>query len=162
MNPRTTWQVCRKALRANDVLHDVYVVGSTSADWRAFLSAVVRWPYETRFVLDGVDAPIPKDAARLFREKPKRDRLLRVGLGSLDLCCHFFGTDSLEFHVDPSRLTGPVRLKVLLTFMRRLGRLLDKEVVLTPDRNGTRRLLEYSPTTDSFVTGEIQSRRRAG
>jgi len=72
--------------------------------------------------------------------------LLRFWVGDVELACHFFVTNEIEFDLDP-RQVGESQLRALMEFMARLGDLTGKPVALTPENGPHAQIFRYEPGT---------------
>jgi hypothetical protein len=72
-------------------------------------------------------------------------------IGKTVLNCHFFGVDEIEFDLDPREIGDSDQFERLVGFMRLLGELTGKVVLLTPENFKERPILRYSPDTRQIV-----------
>ncbi len=141
IDPGVSWDACKADFEADGSLRDIYVVGTTLEDWRAVLSLVTAPPYSA--TLDGKDASgISVDAPALLAHPAAH--LLSFRVGRVDLCCHFFSEDEVEFDFVPNGLTED-DLSGLLTFMSSVARLTGKLVVMTPENVPTHPIFRFDP-----------------
>jgi len=153
MDPGVSWDGCKADFEADGSLRDIYIVRTTLEDWRAVVSLVTASPYSA--TLDGEDASgISIDVPALLAHPAAH--LLSIRVGRLDLNCHFFSEDEVEFDFVPNGLNEE-DLRSLLTFMSSLGRLTGKLVVMTPENVRTHPIFRFDPQR-----GTIEYLPRAG
>ncbi|MFE1318602.1 hypothetical protein [Kitasatospora phosalacinea] len=130
-------------------LPDVFVAGTTAADWQAVLDLVEQrgWAHEYR---EG-DAvlPLPRAEAVLSRPDDAECPNLRVWPAP-EVCAvfRFLSDEQIDFDVDLRELQGQERLDVLSGFLAAIGRRLGRSVPLFPEGGGTEPLLGYDADAD--------------
>ena len=158
------WGRCSEVFQWDGSLRDIYVLGTDGRDWQQLLDFLrAEWP-KAVFEVNGAETPIPRHAAEIFARK-KTGRcllgidhaaeifsnremgrcLLRIDLGGLQLICHFFTVEEIEFDLDPREMRGEAEFSRLLGFMQSISRLLGKPVLLTPENEQERPLLAVDP-----------------
>jgi hypothetical protein len=146
IDPGVSWDACKADFEADGSLRDIYVLGTTLEDWRAVLSLVTAPPYAA--TMDGEDASDISANARALLAHPA-PHLLSIRVGRVDLCCHFFSENEVEFDFVPNGLTED-DLSGLLTFMTSLGRLTGKLVVMTPENVPTHPIFRFDPQRETI------------
>jgi hypothetical protein len=111
-------------------LRDIYVLGTTEADWDNILARLRRFEPPPVFTVDNVVQAMPMQMAAVFSLRDKQQPMLTVMAGQAVLNCHFFGADNIEFDCDPRDITGPPQAEMLAGFMRLLGQATRKSVIL--------------------------------
>ena len=144
------WDAVAHEFEWDGSLRDIYVRGATVADWQTVLDTVrVRYSPLT-FVAGGTPAVLPARAADVFPlwsgDAPP---VLGFSVGGVQLVCHFFTTDEIEFDLDPREVTGPERLGSVLAFLGDLARLTGKGAVLTPENVADEPIFRADPATGS-------------
>ncbi len=93
------------------------------------VSSSSRRYYTLLFEREGYREPLPDT----FSAAASRDGtvLLTVDLGSIQANCHFFYEDIIEFDIDPREVQTEEAFERVQRFMREIGDLLEREVVLT-------------------------------
>jgi hypothetical protein len=111
-------------------LRDIYVFESNPLEWQKMLDWV-RITYPFTFKVDNVDAPLPVSVGKILRERSEHTHLLAVRAGDVNIHCHFFLEDEIEFDVNPREIEGEAPEAEVVRFMRGLAEALGRQVVLT-------------------------------
>lgn len=127
------WQRVREELQPDGALRDIYVHGADEQLWERFLVALPRSPYRWRLKHGErlIAGPLShfSEAAKLRESDPV---LLHVELApTLILACHFFKPEEIELDVVPNDLQSDDAVGMLIDFMKWLGQVVDRPVVLT-------------------------------
>ncbi len=129
-----TWERCRDEFNWQGGLLDIYVDPASLLDWELFIRTLPVWPYKTEYSQDLQAMPIPTDVSDIFFiAREEASTLLKIFAGAIQVNCHFFSEDELEFDIDPRDVDSAADFDSLLGFMRRLGLLLKQPVKLTPE-----------------------------
>ncbi len=138
----------RQAVTMDDfgALRDIYVFDTDEQDWQRVLDYLRRSATMLTFRVDGHSAPLPASVSDIFSLRQQATTTLVVNLGGLQLVSHFFVPSEIEFDLDPQDVTRDEQVGRLLAFMRDLGDLLDKPVVLTPESTPDDILIRMEPT----------------
>jgi len=127
------WSVFEPEFYRDGILRDIYVLKTQLQDWAAALNFVAG---RSRFEFTGAwqGTSLPSDIERLFPTGPESEvTTLSVDLCGVQVNCHFFTTDEIEFDIDPAEVCAPSKLDGLFAFMKGLASSVGKEVILTPD-----------------------------
>jgi hypothetical protein len=130
--PAIDWQRLREELQPDGALRDIYVRGADEQLWDRFLVALPESPYRWRLTHgeESVAKPLSRFSDLQFRETDRA--LLHVMLApALILACHFFSAEEIELDVVPNDLQSDEAVGLLIDFMRWLGRVVNRPVVLT-------------------------------
>ena len=127
----TDWRAVANVFEADGSLRDIYVLDATPADWQATLELVRACYAPLRFTIDDEPAELPIHVEDVLAFRPDASPRLNFPVGGIDLACHFFGADEVEFDLLPSAVDGPERLAALLAFLGRLALATGKPVLLT-------------------------------
>ena len=127
------WDEYGKVFEWDGSLRDLYVLHTGVGDWQKLLDFLRDGPYPVVFQLDGRDYPFPAKAAPLFESRGEIDPYLCVTAAGIAFNCRFFDAHEIEFDLDPRQVDSEEKLRGLFGFMREIARLLDKEVILTPE-----------------------------
>lgn len=131
-------------------LRDLYVFETSESDWESLLSALREWPYELTFLVDCEPARLPDTANAVFLQTESASVVLRVQVGKITVCTHFFCAEIVELDIAPGEVDGPTQLAELSHFMRRLGDLLNRAVWLTHENTPEECIAQYSPGSGEF------------
>jgi len=132
-------------------LRDIYVLNITISDWQRLVDWLRSGPYPIRFYLNREPAPLPLDVSDLFAHRNDIEVLLKIGVEGIDLHCHFFWHKEIEFDLDPRDVDTEQKEHGIADFMCSVGRLLGKEVILTPEGWKVGPFLRYLPWPDEIV-----------
>lgn len=124
---------------------DIYVLDATLADWQAALELLRAWDPRPRFYTGGEAARLPDLAKALFPTDPDAFRsTLEFDVEGLQLNCHFFSDDEIEFDLDPREVNAS-RFEALCGFMRLLATAVGKPVLLTHENERSSVILRSLP-----------------
>ena len=140
-------------------LRDIYVVGTSEQDWQALLTYLRVSPYPLEYLLDDEVRPLPELAVDILSIRDEHSPLLRIDQQRLGLNCHFFIPQEIEFDLDPKDFQTEQDMSYLLDFMRTIGRVLNKPIILTGENDTLGPLFRYDPATneDTWFIEEIGS-----
>lgn len=159
MELEATWERCKSDLRPDGALRDIYVRDASIADWDCFLADLVVRKTVVTFTCDGEAAALPTTAHEAFRIAKDHSVNLTILAGRIRLCCHFFSTEELEFDLAPDDISNAPDFADLAAFMRRVGLLLEKAVILTPESLLESPIATYLPAKDSLLYHPRKSSR---
>jgi len=128
-----TWARCAKEFSWDGSWRDIYIHGTSIADWNALVQALPGWGYRVEFLADNHPQDLPAVTKRIFDEWAEAPPLLRIHVGPVLVQCHFFTEAEMEFDLDPREVRGSREFHRVLAFMQKLAVLLDKQVTLTPE-----------------------------
>lgn len=137
------WSVQQQDFEPDGSLRDIYVLGTTVDDWNEVVRHIGLGSYRAKFAMNGAPMPIPHRVDELFGTA---QGLLTFWVGTVDLACHFFAADEIEFDFYPNAVREH-ELHQLLGFLADIGDLTGKVVVLTPENCREAPIFRYSPST---------------
>ena len=108
----------------------MYVRGTTVAEWQAVLDHVRRRCEPLTFTIDGQPAELPPRVDEVFGIRDRAE---------------------IEFDFPPEAVTGPEHLGAVLGFVRQLGEVTDKPVVLTPENMFQAPIFRFDPATQELT-----------
>ncbi len=124
-----SWEKCHEAFYIDGSLRDIYVTGTTFADWDEMLNFAST--QSARLIIGGDQVNLPVQAQGLLEDE--HVSLLEIKLGSVIANCHFFCEEEIEFDIDPRKVKSQTDLNCLVNFICGLGEALGKDVVLTSE-----------------------------
>lgn len=130
---------------------DIYVLATTLSDWQVVLDRLRQFEPAPIYRVDGEARAIPDRAEEAFVSRTSAGVLLSFSIGKAVLNCHFFVVDEIEFDLDPREIGDSEQFEALVGFMRLLGKLTAKVVLLTPENVRERPILRYSPDVQEIV-----------
>jgi hypothetical protein len=128
-------------------LRDIYVLGTNKHDWRVLLNFLRLEIYPLEFFVEGELRPLPGRIEDIFAQAHEYDVHLRIDEAHLALHCHFFTSKEIEFDLHPRDFHTEQQVVRLLDFIRTIGKLLNREIILTPENASTVPLFRFHPTT---------------
>lgn len=131
-------------------LRDIYIHHVTLDDWNRLLKLLKK-----SYHLESDEKIIPETIQEIISIQQDRGFLLRVYIGkNITANCHFYVSESepspIEFDLDPRELHSTYGIQRLLEFISKLGKELDKEVILSEENSEENVLLTYSPSKNKF------------
>lgn len=151
------WDEVAKIFEFDGSLLDAYVFEVSRADWQHVID-VIRiqgWWFD----YDCGDSPmlLPELVGDIFDHRGDWSTTLSIQpVAGIVVNTHFFSDDEVEFDFDPRELQGQEQIDVLCSFLRTIGRTLDKPVVLTPENSPGLPLITYVPSEDRLVVRRTQ------
>lgn len=125
------WETVREEFAFDGSLRDIYVLGTTIADWQRMLDAIRVTGYRLTYFRAEQPTEIPTKAEDAFPLPNQADRRLSLWFADVLANCHFFTVEEIEFDIDPREVKSQHELNALFDFMRCLAQATNKEVVLT-------------------------------
>lgn len=152
-----TWTEYKKEFEWDGSWRDIYILKTGIGDWQQLIGFLRKDLYSITFKIGENVAPLPADAAEIFHKRNQSGVLMSVQVDGITLNCHFFTEEEIEFDIDPREVNSEERLKELFGFMRRIGQLLQKEVILTPENGREAAIFRYMPETDKMKYSQLSS-----
>jgi hypothetical protein len=139
------WVQAAPDFAADGSSRDIYVLNASLADWQVVLDDLRRTGTALRYFKSGVRTALPARAEQIFDPGVSGMQTMSLPVGDIVVHCHFFRIDEIEFDLNPSDVHGASQLEALVGFMRRLGELTGKCVVLTRENLKDSVILRYQP-----------------
>jgi hypothetical protein len=115
-------------------LRDIYVFNTRLRDWANAAAFIVDQKYKVEFSGAWAQPRFPSDIAKLFPKGPESElTVLAIELSGVEVNCHFFSPNEIEFDLDPAEVSDPSKLDGVFNFMKGLANAVGKDVVLTPE-----------------------------
>jgi len=114
-------------------LLDISVPNTDESDWQTVIDLIADSGVRSEFFVDHHSAPLPR-ADAVSSQSDSEDGphlLLRIDRGHLALNSFLTDSNEIDFDVRANDIAGPEQLGELLGFMRAVGTLVGKPVVLT-------------------------------
>ena len=127
------WETVRDEFAFDGSWRDIYIFGTTIADWQRTLDTIRSAGYRLAYFRDDQPTEMPSKAEDAFPLPDECDRMLSVWFGDVLANCHFFTVEEIEFDIDPREVKGQQELNGLFVFMRCLAHATEREVVLTAE-----------------------------
>jgi hypothetical protein len=136
------------AFTKKEALLDIYIFDTTEDDWSKVLNYLYsNHKYINVFFVDQQSSPFLMDVKSIFDLASDHSVRLRIDEEQLQLNCHFFVVEEIEFDIDPRAIDSDNRLTRLLEFIHDIGNLLRKSVVMTPESESHIHYLLFDPQT---------------
>ncbi len=133
-------------------LRDVYVHSTDEADWQRVVNVVRAGECATSYTEDGSPVPMPMSVGEIFERGPERAILWQIEPeGGIRVNCHFFDPAEIEFDLDPREVVDQAALDVVCDFVRLIGRVVQKPVVISEENAPEAAILSYDPATDAMA-----------
>lgn len=144
-------------LRNEGALRQLYVLETDEQDWPPFLRFLHASPYSIEFLVEGEQSPLPEHVADIFalleddQGHVIRDLALCIDRERLEVWCNPF-REGIEFYFPASAFaveaTVEEQVARLLNFIRTIGQVLHKVIILTPEGDAADfPLFRYDPST---------------
>lgn len=149
------WESVSESWSWDGSWRDAYVFDTDGDDWQRVVDLVRRQGWEARTNGEGgVESPLPAEVRDIFAlDSTSPTWLIRPGAG-VEIKCHFFAPEEIEFDLDPRQITDQSSLDVVCEFLRAIGRELRKPVVVTAENDPAWTIMRYDPRTDEIAAGD--------
>lgn len=127
------YQDCKIEFEFDGSWRDIYVPDTDIQDWQKLIDFVHSGFYPYSCWIGGEEDNLQLRADAIFKAKSELTQFIQVQTGAVVLNCHFFTPDEIEFDLDPREIQSQVELNQVLQFMREIGRITNREVILTPE-----------------------------
>jgi hypothetical protein len=145
-----SWQSVSSAFSADGALRDIHVLDTTLEDWQRFWRWLLAGGIKTTFNVDAVRSSAPDDVQYAFRLRPAQSPCCLLDWYGIELACHFFCAEEIEFDLVPSEVTAAT-WPYLLQFLVQVGDLLGKPIRLTDENAREAVIVAYDPCTNTFL-----------
>jgi hypothetical protein len=141
------WRNVAEGFASDGALRDIYIFDTSVHEWQAVYD-VIRASYPL-VLRRGGDLPANVRDLLNWEEVPT----LTVDPENLDIACHFFDVEEIEFDLLPNRITSQADLDRVCQFLTVIGRAARKDAVLTMENCRDWVVLRYDVLSDSVVAG---------
>lgn len=127
------WETFKAEFYRDGSLRDILVSGTNLKDWNR-MAEHIAGKYRFRFSGGWSNSVFPDNLAALFPAGPDSSlTLLSIDVSGVVLNCHFFTEEEIELDLNPADIDQPSKLQDLFDFMSDIARVLNKDVVMTPE-----------------------------
>jgi hypothetical protein len=140
------WEDYKAEFEFDGSWRDIYVLNTTISHWQLLVDFLRSDIYEYSCTIGGEKAVLPTIAKEIFDADYEFKPLLGVNVGSVILNCHFFTDEEIEFDLDPREIQNERQAEQIFAFMRQIGQILNKEVVLTPENLQDAPIFKFLPS----------------
>jgi hypothetical protein len=143
------WSDVEKDWEPDGALRDIYVQGTSEADWQRVVNAVrakeLPWSYSE----DGEHCPMPDSVDEIFNRRSHVAILWAITpVSGIQINCHFFTSEEIEFDLTPTEIVGQPELDVVVEFVRLVGRASEKLASVCYENWPDEPFMLYDPTAD--------------
>ena len=137
----------------DDSWRDIYVPGVSAGEWNSLLLLVrEECAGSHSFFVDGEASMLPSSIEEIMRIYDDASPHLTIDLGGLVLRCRFSSAvEVIEMDFDPKELSDET-LPLLLAWIRRLGLLFARNVLVSPENSVKTPILMFDPGIDRVMT----------
>jgi hypothetical protein len=122
------------------------------------VAAIRTVPWPSIYSEDGVDVVMPTDVGGIFERSAEFAVLWSVRpVDGVQLHCHFFVPEEIEFDLSPREVLGPQELDGIAEFVRLVGEATGKVVTLCPENAPDEPLVTYTPMERTFTWSQPPS-----
>lgn len=145
------WEQVRLDFAYDGALRDIYVLGTDLPDWQAVLDIMRTFTPPPIFIVDAAVSDLPYNAETIMNLRASNSPLLKISLGVVTLHSHFFTSKEIDFDLNGEALQSQQDLDAVLNFMRLLGKVTSKVVILTPEERREHPILRYEPSSGKIL-----------
>jgi hypothetical protein len=142
------WRDVASSFSPDGALRDIYAFGTSVREWQAVYDAV-RAAYPV--VLQD-SRGLPADVRELLNWK-EACPLLTVDPDGLDIACHFFVEQEIEFDFNPTVVRSQAELDDICRFLMLVGQAAGKDAVLTMENCPDWLILRYDVGLGRVIKG---------
>lgn len=156
LNKKEATLLCSKLLpefEADGSLRDIYVLNTNSEDWNTLVSELAASEFNVE-----ISAPFEvsdhfQAEAALKHVQTTAPVTLKVDVSqNVSAHSHFFTPEEVEFDFDPREVRTEADVASILGFMKAIGDILSKDVILTQEGAQNEDIATYKPATREFLT----------
>ncbi|MGH7975323.1 MAG: hypothetical protein ACREDS_08215 [Limisphaerales bacterium] len=143
------WETCHKEFAPDGALRDIYILGTNVEHWKK-LFEILKSFSDLEYCLDGDIQPIPSSVDEIFAIRATASPLIRFRRADVNVICHFFCIEQIEFDVDPREVSSATAFDGLTSLLKLLGDELDKRVIMSYESEEQHPFLIYEPSKKEF------------
>lgn len=138
------------AFRNEAALRDIYVLETDGQDWQLFLPFLHASPYTVEFLIDGEQRSLPEHIEDLFA-LTQNGPVICLDREHLKVHCYCFGEGGIEFDISAQAFQDEAtigeQVARLLDFIRTIGQVLNKVIILALEVSPHFPLFRFDPST---------------
>jgi hypothetical protein len=146
------WQSQQSLFEWDGGWRDLYILNTNLRDWQRLLDYVRQREDQFIFTINDIPHSLPTTIESIFAVREHTHPFLMIRIDHLQLNCHFFDPEQIEFDIDPREICDSSSFTLLLNCMTDIGAAVEKEVRLTPENAPDVILLRYNPSTRQIET----------
>ncbi len=129
-----SWDENKHIFKLDGSLRDLYILNTIISDWQNLLDYLQASNYSISFTVnDMTSSTIFKSAQWIFINRAEIGILLAIELENIQINCHFFTENEIEFDINPKEIESEKDYIVLKTFMQKTSNHLAKKIILTTE-----------------------------
>jgi hypothetical protein len=146
------WQQVEKDFWPDGSLRELHVLECALSDWQRLWEYLLESALWVRFTVDGEVTQPPALVSEVFAFHEKASPGFNMNLSGIDIVCHFFTEEEIEFDLWPEDVQGEESWHSLQSFMVAVGDLLAKPVLLTMEGSSEPPVIvSYNPSARAFT-----------
>ncbi|UWP91202.1 hypothetical protein K3X13_08845 [Aliiroseovarius crassostreae] len=148
------WDSHKCIFHPDGSLRDIYVFNTNEDDWDKLLAFAKE--EGAVFIVDGDRRPMPDHISMV--NFGASAQIVAFRRGALDINCHFFTLDEIEMDIDPKQVSDQSGFDCVLSFLRDLGRALNRNAVLTEESSPQSVWFSYDASHDTLTSSPRKNR----
>jgi hypothetical protein len=148
------WQDYQTEFDFDGSWRDIYVFDTSIHNWQTVIDFLRSSSYEISYTFNSDELELPSRVEDIFESwnisRNISSVCLSVSVASVILNCHFFSQEQIEFDIDPREIKSELHAKAVFEFMRQVGQLLDKEVILTHENEEDNPIFKVVPKAEQI------------
>ncbi|GHO54690.1 hypothetical protein KSB_31650 [Ktedonobacter robiniae] len=132
-------------------LRDIFVLNTSEQDWQIMLNFLRQSSYPFEFTIDGTPQELPDSVKTIFDLRQEHSTQLCIDRQELVINSFFFTEEEIDFDIHPRDINTGDKVERLLEFMRTISKLLNKEIILTPQMSETNPWYRFNPVTENEI-----------
>ncbi|MFN3195662.1 MAG: hypothetical protein ACE364_06935 [Chlorobiota bacterium] len=150
-NVNRKWKEIEWIFRPDGSLRDIYIQDTTIDDWNNLLD-LLNDMYSVVFYSEnspnGIQKIDKKWVIENFKNNSGLRNYLKISIENININCHFFLVDEIEFDLDPNEINSIDDYYLLESFMKEISKLLEKQITLTEEDEPEFPLLKIDSVND--------------
>ena len=138
------WEEYKVEFTPDGSLRDIYIKGVDINDWQSFIDFLRSTEASLDFYIEGEEAKLPDCIKDIVLDR-EHAYLLSIRLDGVTVNCHFFTSVEIELDLDPQEIDSESKAKVIFRLMSTVGRVLNKQVILTLENAKEQPVFKYEP-----------------
>ena len=138
------WEDYKIEFEPDGSLRDIYIKDVDLSDWQVFIDFIRCIDAALNYFVEGELTELPSSIAEVVVSQD-HPYLLTIGLNGVTVNCHFFLSEEIELDIDPGEVDNEGKANIVFGFMSNVGRVLNKEVILTPENAEEQPIFKYEP-----------------
>jgi hypothetical protein len=141
------------AFEVDGSLRDLVVVDTSIEDWLTIYEELRSKNHDLTFECGDSQTLPPSVRELLVRGPHDQCPSLSLKMDANTLNCHFYQTEEIEFDLDPRDISTEANFFEITDFMRKIGKLLSKDVIITEENQHDLVFIRYRHEQDDIVAG---------